>query len=71
MKTKYFMELYFFKDKTSKTELDKQPNLEHYKPETIMTTVIATSWEEAKRNILLQYHDIAYIHIHETSTIDI
>lgn len=71
MKTKYFMELYFFKDHISKTELDEQPDLDHYKPETIMATVIATNWEDAKRKLLIQYPNTAYIHMHETRTIDI
>ncbi|MFK7779998.1 MAG: hypothetical protein QM490_02525 [Candidatus Gracilibacteria bacterium] len=65
------MELYFFKDNILKTELDEQPNLDNYKSKTIMTNIIATSWEEAKRKLLVKHPNTAYIHMHETRSIDI
>ena len=71
MKINYFMELYFFADNILKTHLDKQPNLDNYKSTTIMTNVIASSWNEAKKKILEKYPSTAYIHMHETRNMDI
>ncbi len=71
MKTNYFMELYFFKDNVLKNGLDEQPDLDNYQSKTIITNIIATSWEEAKRKILEKYPSAAYIHMHETRSVDI
>lgn len=71
MKKKYFVELYFNKEGKQELGFSDTPELDHYKTETIMEQMISTSWEEAKRNLLLKYPNIAYIHVHETRNIDI
>jgi len=71
MKKKYFAELYFYKNNITKKGLQKEPNLDDYLSDTIMTQIIATSWQEAKAMILKQYPNTAYTYIHETRNIEI
>ncbi len=71
MKKKYFAELYFYKKNIKKQNFKEEPDLDDYLPNTTMTQVVATSWEEAKGKLLKRYPDTAYIYIHETRNTEI
>lgn len=71
MRQKYYVELYYYKDGIKNLGFKEEPNLDDYKIETVMTEIVSESWEDAKRNLLMKYPNIAYIYVHETRNIDI
>jgi len=71
MRKKYFLELYFYKKNIKERDFKEVPSLNDYLPRTIMTQVIATSWEQTKNKILKKYPDTAYIYVHEIRNMEI
>lgn len=70
MNKKFFVELYFYKDNSKQKGLSEQPNLDDYKSETIMTSVVSSNWNYAKEQILKKFPETAYIHFHESRNLD-
>jgi len=71
MRKKYFVELYYYKEDMKALGFKEIPNLDYYKTETTMTEVVSGSWNEAKKKLLNDFPDTAYILVHETRNIDI
>lgn len=71
MRKKYFVELYYYKTGMEDFGFKDEPKLDYYKAETKMTQVVSSSWDEAKKKLLLDFPDVAYILVHETRNIDI
>jgi hypothetical protein len=67
---RFSVELYFFKAHFLGSALEEVPNLEKYQPETKMGEFSANSWDAAKKIILAQYPDVAYIHVIDSASLD-
>jgi len=71
MRQKYFVELYFYTDNSLASGLQETPELNKYKNDTKMVEVISSSWDQAKKKLLLKFPDTAYMHVCETKNIEI
>jgi hypothetical protein len=68
---KFSVELYFFNLQFLGSPLEKIPNLDKYLPETKLAQVSANDWDTARKVIIKQHPDVAYIHLIDSKSLDL